>query len=224
MTDATTQFTPTDITALERALNWPNPQHHSAAEVPRAALARIVDAFQSRAAAPVKYGCGHLFSAEDVCAQCYGHKAAPANVPLCPICLCIRESYGPCSNSFHRAAPTAPSAPTRAELVVEITEWLATAGARLGFAIKARDANSTTFSRFVSDDIDGTLERLNRALAQIEADKERIKKIDDAAEMLWVVLANVSGVDWTKQTEEWQAACIKWRDNYFDARKALEGK
>ena len=42
----------------------------------------------------------------------------------------------------------------------------------------------------------------------------------DAAEMLWVVLANVSGGDWTKQTPEWQEAAARWRDNYFDALKA----
>jgi hypothetical protein len=42
----------------------------------------------------------------------------------------------------------------------------------------------------------------------------------DAAEMLWVVLANVSGGDWTKQTPEWQEAAARWRDNYFAALKA----
>lgn len=39
----------------------------------------------------------------------------------------------------------------------------------------------------------------------------------DAAEMLWVVLANVSGGDWTLQTLEWQEAAARWRDNYFAA-------
>lgn len=37
----------------------------------------------------------------------------------------------------------------------------------------------------------------------------------NAAEMLWVVLANVSGGDWTQQTAEWQEAAARWRDNYF---------
>jgi hypothetical protein len=37
----------------------------------------------------------------------------------------------------------------------------------------------------------------------------------DAAEMLWVVLANVSGGDWTQQTPEWQEAAARWRDHYF---------
>ena len=39
----------------------------------------------------------------------------------------------------------------------------------------------------------------------------------DAAEMLWVVLANVSEGDWTKQTQEWQDAARRWRDYYFAA-------
>lgn len=39
----------------------------------------------------------------------------------------------------------------------------------------------------------------------------------DAAEMLWIVLANVSGGDWTKQTPDWQEAAARWRDNYFAA-------
>ena len=36
-----------------------------------------------------------------------------------------------------------------------------------------------------------------------------------AAEMLWVVLANVSGSDWKKQSPEWQKAAARWRDAYF---------
>lgn len=43
----------------------------------------------------------------------------------------------------------------------------------------------------------------------------------DAAEMLWVVLANVSGGDWTKQTPEWQEAAARWRDNYFAALRGV---
>ena len=43
----------------------------------------------------------------------------------------------------------------------------------------------------------------------------------DAAEMLWVCLANVSGGDWSKQTPEWQKAAKKWRDNYFKVRASL---
>lgn len=47
----------------------------------------------------------------------------------------------------------------------------------------------------------------------------------DAAEMLWVVLANVSGGNWKEQSQEWQDAAARWRDNYFAVlkRAALPG-
>lgn len=51
--------------------------------------------------------------------------------------------------------------------------------------------------------------------------KQRVKELDEAANMLWVVLANVSGSDWSKQSKEWQEAAAKWRDNYFKKRKEL---
>lgn len=41
--------------------------------------------------------------------------------------------------------------------------------------------------------------------------------LQNAAEMLWVVLASVSGGDWTQQTSEWQDAAARWRDAYFVA-------
>lgn len=44
---------------------------------------------------------------------------------------------------------------------------------------------------------------------------DRIEQLEDAAEMLWVVLTNVSGGDWGKQNQDWQEAAAKWRDNYF---------
>jgi hypothetical protein len=44
----------------------------------------------------------------------------------------------------------------------------------------------------------------------------------DAAEMLWVVLANVSGGDWRKQDSDWQEAAERWRDNYFAVLKASQ--
>lgn len=46
-----------------------------------------------------------------------------------------------------------------------------------------------------------------------------VESIDDAAEMLWTVLANVSGGDWTKQSADWQEAAARWRDFYFKARR-----
>ena len=51
--------------------------------------------------------------------------------------------------------------------------------------------------------------------------EQKIKEMADAAEMLWVVLANVSEGDWTKQTKEWQDAAAKWRDNYHKKLKEL---
>ena len=48
-------------------------------------------------------------------------------------------------------------------------------------------------------------------------DNSELIKMADAAEMLWVVLANVSQGDWTKQNKEWQEAAGIWRDNYFEA-------
>ncbi len=65
----------------------------------------------------------------------------------------------------------------------------------------------------------GTLVR-DQVLAGVSAPQEPALTMADAAEMLWVVLANVSGGDWTQQTPEWQEAAARWRDNYFDALKA----
>ncbi len=41
----------------------------------------------------------------------------------------------------------------------------------------------------------------------------------DAAEMLWTVVANVSGGDWSKQNKMWQEAAERWSDNYLKALK-----
>lgn len=43
----------------------------------------------------------------------------------------------------------------------------------------------------------------------------------DVAESLWIVLANVSGGDWTKQSPEWQEAAARFRDDYHRAIGAL---
>lgn len=43
----------------------------------------------------------------------------------------------------------------------------------------------------------------------------RYQKLAEAAEMLWIVVANASGGDWSKQTEEWQKAAARSWDNYF---------
>lgn len=53
--------------------------------------------------------------------------------------------------------------------------------------------------------------------AALTAERARTAQLEQAAEMLWVVLAFVSGGDWTKQSPEWQEAAERWRDNYFTA-------
>ena len=40
------------------------------------------------------------------------------------------------------------------------------------------------------------------------------KNLDEAAEMLYVMLCSVSEGDWTKQTEEWQRYARIWCDEY----------
>ena len=50
---------------------------------------------------------------------------------------------------------------------------------------------------------------------QPRSNNEYIRDLQDVAEMLWTVIANVSEGDWSKQTEEWQEAAKMWRDNYF---------
>lgn len=50
---------------------------------------------------------------------------------------------------------------------------------------------------------------------------ERHKKMDEAAEWLWGVVANVSGSDWKLQSEEWQKAATGARHAYFAAFKEL---
>jgi len=53
-----------------------------------------------------------------------------------------------------------------------------------------------------------------------QEEREAGQQMADAAEMLWVVLANVSGSDWQQQSEEWQRAAARWRDNYHVATRA----
>ena len=51
---------------------------------------------------------------------------------------------------------------------------------------------------------------------------DKAPTLADAAEMLWIVLANVSGGDWTRQSAEWQEAAARWRDYYFAALVARD--
>jgi len=65
-------------------------------------------------------------------------------------------------------------------------------------------------------------DELASALASLRPSPE-VETLKDAAEMLWVVLANVSGGDWTQQTPEWQEAAARWRDKYFESLASLRG-
>lgn len=56
--------------------------------------------------------------------------------------------------------------------------------------------------------------------AALAAEREKAAQIERAAEMLWVVLANVGNGDWSNQPKDWQEAAVRWRDNYFAALKA----
>ena len=53
---------------------------------------------------------------------------------------------------------------------------------------------------------------------------KKLMNFVDAAEMLWILVANVSSGDWTKQNVEWQQAAVKWRNNYLKTLKELELK
>lgn len=44
-----------------------------------------------------------------------------------------------------------------------------------------------------------------------------VERLQDAMEAAWVILANVSGGEWTQQSEEWCEAARKWRDNEWHA-------
>lgn len=64
-----------------------------------------------------------------------------------------------------------------------------------------------------------------RAEQQIEFYRELLSALDDnnrtnAGIMhAWGIIANVSGGDWTKQDEGWQAAAASFRDTYLPSAK-----
>lgn len=35
-------------------------------------------------------------------------------------------------------------------------------------------------------------------------------------ELAWGIIANAGGGDWTKESQEWQEAAKKWRDDYHE--------
>lgn len=52
--------------------------------------------------------------------------------------------------------------------------------------------------------------------------EEKLKKLADAGEMLWTVVANVSGGDWTQQSQKWQDAAVRYRDNFWEIMNELD--
>lgn len=48
-----------------------------------------------------------------------------------------------------------------------------------------------------------------------------IEKVAAAGEMLWTVVANASGGDWSQQSEVWQEAAARWRDNFWNTLKEV---
>lgn len=100
-------------------------------------------------------------------------------------------------------------APDRLAKAVTVENRRCECGARLVWTAVWQGACCVICSR---RDAEVEIETLTQAHATLTAEVSRLR---DAAEMLWVVLANVSGGDWEKQTPEWQEAAARWRDNYY---------
>lgn len=58
--------------------------------------------------------------------------------------------------------------------------------------------------------------QLNNNAAAAVVMAESYTRMADVAEMLWIVIANVSGSDWATQNPQWQEAAHRWRDAYFE--------
>lgn len=56
--------------------------------------------------------------------------------------------------------------------------------------------------------------------------KNLMRRLADAGEMLWVVLANVNDGDWKKQSVDWQNHAAHWRDDFHkvlhDVRRFID--
>lgn len=59
------------------------------------------------------------------------------------------------------------------------------------------------------------MKELQKVIADRDKWKERAEKAADAAEMLWVLVLNVSSGDWQSQSEEWRERVDKWKETYF---------
>ena len=45
---------------------------------------------------------------------------------------------------------------------------------------------------------------------------DRVSMAHDLVEYAWGIIANASGSNWTLETEDWQKAAAKWRDQYHE--------
>jgi ABC-type transporter Mla subunit MlaD len=73
----------------------------------------------------------------------------------------------------------------------------------------ALDAAIAEATKELADELKSTTtqlatERHNAAAAQ--------KSLVDALEWAWTIIANAGGGDWTKESQDWQDAAAKWRD------------
>lgn len=59
------------------------------------------------------------------------------------------------------------------------------------------------------------LEELGDAMGYAQAAKESAEKDKLLLELAWGLLANVSGGDWKKQSEQWQRGASNWRGHYL---------
>ncbi len=46
------------------------------------------------------------------------------------------------------------------------------------------------------------------------------KQLLELAELAWGVIANASGGNWDRQSQEWQEAAIRWRERWREASAA----
>ena len=71
-------------------------------------------------------------------------------------------------------------------------------------------------------------EQRDKLRAENEALKERIKRLEDCAEIAWGIIANVDSGSWQEQRADWREAATRWRDEQFhpelSERKAKEAK
>jgi hypothetical protein len=58
-------------------------------------------------------------------------------------------------------------------------------------------------------------------VADTEGDRP-MDKVTDLEEAAWGIIANVSGGEWNRQSEEWREAAIRWRGRY-NAQITAEG-